>query len=309
MKKQLFLLLGICVHVFGFSQTIDLSLSLNKKEVYNQKMTSKISVKQKVNNQNIVISTQTQTDIIFNIQKKDNHILDCKVTYSDISMDMNTSIDDKNLEFGKMKQYITNAIQNIEKQPFEVKIDKKGKFLKINKIDPIIQKSIQKLVKQNKKNPPTKVQQEQVFEQLQKVFKEETFSNLESVMAIFPRHRVKKGDSWEVSSFLSNGMNITIKTTYTLSEITHKNLIINGISSFHFDNHEVILKQGQQVFFSLQGEISTELKLNRQTKWIEYAQQTQTIKGTSHQKGRSEQKENIIPIETFSEIIIQNQTN
>ncbi len=293
----------------GVAQMIDLSLSLEEKKAYTQRMTSKTYSKHNTNKQIIEVTAETQTDLIFNIKKRDKGIFHAEAVYSDVQMNMQTFIDGKEMPLGRVKEVINMTIPEIKKQPFEINISTKGKIMKVPVMENIFQRAIRNVVKsQQKSQPITDFQQKQTLEQLEKSFGAETLIvNLETLMNIFPRKMVEIGESWAITTFLSNGMDTKITTEYTLSQVTPEYLLVTGKANINLDNEQVILTQGQQVFFTINGGSSCEIKLDPKTKWIIEAHYTQKLKGQSRTTGdRSHPQGLIIPIDTSSEIIIKN---
>ncbi|GIZ14068.1 DUF6263 family protein [Capnocytophaga catalasegens] len=302
----LFLISWTC----GFSQAVDLSLDLNTGSSYPQHMKSKVHIKQHISGQDIEAIAQTQTDLIFKVRKQDNSIYQTEASYSNISMDMQTNINGKEMSLGRTKELVNQGIEQIINNPFQVTINSKGKIVKITPLDIIFEKAIRTIVKNNQKiQPISKPQQEQTLEQLKKSFGVETLTaNLESLLTIFPKKRVQIGEKWTISSFLSNGMNTLITTEYILKEINPNYILISGKANIHTENERVTLEQGQTIFFSMNGEILSTIKLDPKTKWIKQAQMKQVIKGNTRTVGDRSHPEGItIPIDTTSEITIDNQ--
>lgn len=306
-----FCLVSISV-LFGgavFSQSVDLSLNLEEKKSYPLKMIAKTYSNHLMNKQKVEVTAQTQTDLQFLVKKKDRNIFQTQASYKAVSMDMKTVVNGKEMALGKVKEFVNQGFREIVNQPFEMNITDKGKITKIPIMGNIFQKAIRNIVKNNqKKQPLTDFQEKQTLEQLEKSFGSETLmANLETLMAIFPRKIVEVGESWEITSFLTNGMDAKIRTQYTLSEVTPTHITIIGKSDINLDNERVTLLQGQQVFFSVKGEAIREIQLDPNTKWIKYAKYTQSVKGETRSNGdRSHPQGIVIPIEASSEMIIEN---
>lgn len=309
--KKIFLNIFLLFCFFGFSQEYDLSLQLEVKKSYPQKITSEIYSQTTQNNQVFEISTQLKSDIIFQIQRKESNIFHTQASYSDTEMEATIKVNGKENRFiENNKPLIKEAIKNIVNEPFSIHFNTKGKVTKIPIMDGIFDKSIRNVAKNHsKKQPISDFQQKAILEQLQQSFGGQTLiSNLETFMAILPKNPVKTGDSWQISSFLSKDTNIKVTSEYTLEEVTSEYILIKGKSDINLENERITLNQGQQIALTAKGEITSELRLDPKTKWIISAHYSQTMKGQNQAFGdRSHPEGIIVPFESISKISIDNQ--
>lgn len=305
--KNIFLSIFLFFCFFGFSQEYDLSLQLEVKKSYPQKITSEIYSQTKQNNQIFEISTQLKSDMVFQIQRKERNIFHAQASYTDTKIEATIKVNGKENRFIESnKPLIKEAIKNIVNEPFSIHFNTKGKVTKIPIMDGIFDKSIRNMAK---KHPISDFQQKAILEQLQQSFGGQMLiSNLETFMAILPKNPVKTGDSWQISSFLSKDTNIKITTEYTLEEVTSEYILIKGKSDINLENERITLNQGQQIALTAKGEITSELRLDPKTKWIISAHYAQKMKGQNQTFGdRSHPEGTIVPFESVSKISIDNQ--
>ncbi len=310
--KKINYLFFILVSFSGFSQQIDLSLQLDNKTTYYQNMTSKVTAKQTINNEEVITSVEVKNLSAFKFGKENQGILPTEITYKSAEIQMNTQIQGKKIQFGAIEENIKQVAKNITNIPFKADISVKGKILKINHNSDIFDRAMRVFIKKLPKNTfISAMEQKQIQEQVQKSFGAEVLkSNLENILSIFPRNRVAIGDKWEIQTFLVNDLNIKITTTYTLLAVTSDEILIEGKANIHFEKEPIQLEQGQQVFFTASGDISSEIKLDITTKWIKEARYKQQIKGKTEIEGDlTHRVRNSIPFDNSSEVIINNIQN
>ena len=299
MKKYLLFLLPIS----GYSQAIDLSLSLKNKEKYVHKISSEVTSVQQIEGTKVETKAHSQMRVAYTFGKEDKLIYPMTLRYEEASLEVATKVNGKEMPLEKIPQYTNQAAKELLEQPLKGELSTKGKIVKIESLQPLIERAMKSLEKKQAKSTPlTPFEKQQVQMQLEAAFSEVTLqSNLANVLSILPRQRVMVGDSWEISSFLSKEMNVLIKTQYTLVEAREGQLHIQT------NKQKVILQQGQYVFFTMKGQVDIDLWLDAKTKWIVKATALQTLKGETEVEGDlSHQKGKVIPFESQSKIMINN---
>ena len=305
MKKYLLFLLPI----LGYSQAIDLSLSLKNKEKYVHKISSEVSSTQQIDGAQVETKALSRMRIRYTFGKEDKLIYPMTLRYEEASLEVSTKVNGKEMPLEKIPDYTNQAAKELLEQPLKGELSTKGKIVKIEPLQPLIERAMKALEKKQAKTTPlTPFEKQQVQMQLEAAFSEATLqSNLSNILSILPRQRVALGDSWEISSFLSKEINVPIKTQYTLVEAREGQLHIQGKSLIATDKQKVILQQGQYVFFTMKGQVDIDLWLDAETKWIVKATAIQTLKGETEVEGDlSHQKGKVIPFESQSKIMINN---
>lgn len=305
MKKYLLFLLPI----LGYSQAIDLSLSLKNKEKYVHKISSEVSSTQQIDGAQVETKALSRMRIRYTFGKEDKLIYPMTLRYEEASLEVSTKVNGKEMPLEKIPDYTNQAAKELLEHPLKGELSTKGKIVKIEPLQPLIERAMKSLEKKQAKTTPlTPFEKQQVQMQLEAAFSEATLqSNLSNVLSILPRQREALGDSWEISSFLSKEMNVPIKTQYTLVEAREGQLHIQGKSLIATDKQKVILQQGQYVFFTMKGQVDIDLWLDAKTQWIVKATAIQTLKGETEVEGDlSHQKGKVIPFESQSKIMINN---
>ncbi|MDO4881019.1 MAG: DUF6263 family protein [Capnocytophaga sp.] len=292
-----------------FSQQIDLSLRLDNKKTYYQNMTLRVASKQSIQKQEVTTNVEVKSLTSFTFGKEKQGIYPTEIAYKNAEIEMETQVNGEKIQFGDMEKNIKEVTKNILNTPFKGEISVKGKILKINDNSFLFDKAMRTFMKNLQKNTSISLaEQRQIRDQVEKSFSADILkSNLENLLSIFPRKRVSVGDQWEIQTFLINDLNIKISTTYTLESFSEEDIFISGNAVIHFTKEPVQLEQGQQVFFSVNGNISSQIKLDATTKWIKEAHYKQQIKGETEVEGDlSHRKRAPIPFENSSEVIINN---
>lgn len=303
MKKYLLFLLPI----LGYSQAIDLSLSIKNKEKYVHKISSEVSSTQQIDGAQVETKALSRMRIRYTFGKEDKLIYPMTLRYEEASLEVATKVNGKEMPLEKIPDYTNQAAKELLEQPLKGELSTKGKIVKIESLQPLIERAMRTLEKKQAKSTPlTPFEKQQVQMQLEAAFSEVTLqSNLANVLSILPRQRVMVGDSWEISSFLSKEMNVLIKTQYTLVEARGGQLHIKGKSLILTNKQKVILQQGQHVFFTMKGKVDIDVWLDAKTKWIVKATALQALKGETEVEGDlSHQKGKVIPFESQSKIMI-----
>lgn len=310
MKKALTLITFIFALTLlqGQDVPVDLSYKLEKKGKYPLKLTTDVKVNQVINNQKVNVQAKTKMFLQLEVKKLERGYFATDATFTDLDIDMKTVIDGKDMNLGKTKSIIESSVKNMRKKSFDLNITEKGKLAKVFSTQDAINQSILQTLKSYKKEPIGHRIIEQVREQLVSSFGEATItSNIDPIIGVLPNKLVKVGDSWDISSFLTNGINEQTKTTYTLVEITKDYILIQGKAIINIENKKIVLNQGQETFITISGENNSEIKLNPKDFWIKSARVTQNIKGEMRVSGdRSHSDGYLIPIDSYSESVVEN---
>ena len=150
--KKINYLFFILVSFSGFSQQIDLSLQLDNKTTYYQNMTSKVTAKQTINNEEVITSVEVKSLSAFKFGKENQGILPTEITYKSAEIQMNTQIQGKKIQFGAIEENIKQVAKNITNIPFKGDISVKGKILKINDNLDIFDRAMRIFIKKLPKN-------------------------------------------------------------------------------------------------------------------------------------------------------------
>lgn len=129
-------------------------------------------------------------------------------------------------------------------------------------------------------------QKEQLKQQLDKAYGENAFKgNIEMVTAIFPDHPVEKGDKWKINTELESGMAIDMETNYEYQGNEGANYLIRGESVLKTQDKDAYVEaNGMPLKYDMEGVMTSDIRIDKESGWIVEAKINQEIKGDAHIK-------------------------
>jgi hypothetical protein len=143
--------------------------------------------------------------------------------------------------------------------------------------------------------------------QLMHSFGEKAFKgNLEMYMAIFPDSFVKKGDKWVIKTQLESGMAAKMETVYELKKITRTYYQIVGNSTLEtIDKDAYVETNGMPMKYDLVGTMTSDIKVDRKSRWIKSALVNSDEKGTASIKENPQLPDGLsMPMRIINKVII-----
>ena len=175
MKKYLLFLLPI----LGYSQAIDLSLSLKNKEKYVHKISSEVSSTQQIDGAQVETKALSRMRIRYTFGKEDKLIYPMTLRYEEASLEVSTKVNGKEMPLEKIPDYTNQAAKELLEQPLKGELSTKGKIVKIESLQPLIERAMRTLEKKQAKSTPlTPFEKQQVQMQLEAAFSEVTLLSL-----------------------------------------------------------------------------------------------------------------------------------
>jgi len=286
MRKFLYLIVISIFLTSCSNEKYDLSLNLEKGKQYRQLSSSKVTMVQDFGAQKIDVIMTIEGSILYEVIDilQDDYIID--VQYERLSLGMNSpyakmqfdsDIKDENDLFSDFLSQMTG-------NKFNIRMNKKGKILEVKNIDSLIDSLLVSLPEVSDE------EKEQMRQQINNAYGADAFKgNFEMATAIFPDNLVKKGGKWEIETKLESGMSALMTTVYKLVEITDDYAIIKGTSTIKSEDKDAYVQtNGIPMKFNLNGNMISELKIDRATGWIIEANITQEIKGDVEVKPSSD---------------------
>lgn len=303
MKKILnvlvvFLLLTACQ-----TQKEKLGLNLSKGEVYHQKMNSKVSIEQTVNGQPMNINMSYNASMSYKVTDLQEGVYEMEVRYESLVMKM--SLPNGEMEFSSEKNDPTDIMSIVlaymKDKPFLVKMTTTGKVNEVKNIETIFYNVFDQFPQLSD------AQKEQIKAQLTQAYGEKAFKgNIEMCSAIFSENAVAKGDEWTIHTDMESGMSAKMKSVYELKEVTDTQYKIFGNSKIETaDKDAYIESNGMPLRYDLNGTMTSDITIDKNTCWTTSAIIKQSIKGTAYVKGNPQMPEGTaIPMSINSEINI-----
>lgn len=274
MKKIYTLLLASIIVTSIQSQSIDLSLKLEKGKEYRQVTTSKSTVEQNMMGQEINMTMTVNGAMTYNVENINEDIYEMKAMYNELnmSMEMPQGTVKYSSETKDTVDGVSSLFSDIKNKPFELEINKKGRVKEVRNIDALWQTVI------DNSDDLSEEQKEQMKSQIKAAFGEETIkSNMELVSAIYPDRPVKKGDKWIINTSVDGDIKIKVSTEYELVDFTSEYALIKGNAIIEPLDSEAVGMLPMEFDFS--GSQIAEIKVDINTGWIIEAKTTQEIEG------------------------------
>lgn len=282
MKKIITLLITLVIVTSCQGQKEKLQLNLTKGETYNQKITSNTSIIQTINGQQVNIEMSLNATMAYKVTDIRNTVYDMEVRYESLTMKM--GLPNGDMEFSSEKNdendIFSTMLGTIKNKPFLVKMTKTGKVNEVKNIDAVFGHMFDKFPNLND------AQKEQIQAQIMQAYGEKAFKgNIEMCTAIFTDSPVAKGDKWTITTQLESGMSAKMETVYELKEITDNYYRIYGNSKIETaDKDAYIESNGMPLKYDMKGTMTSDIMIDKKTRWTLNAKINQSIKGTAHVK-------------------------
>lgn len=265
MKKQLFILIVAILAVAFTSSKEKLALNLTKGKTYNQNMVTESTIKQQIQGQTMNIEMTITADMGYLVKEVTDQVFTMDVTYNKMAMKMSLPTgameysSDKKVEGDLMSTILSNMIN----KPFTIKMSENGKVQEVTNIEKVFESAFTDLPNINEQ------QKQQILAQVMQSYGGDAIrGNLEMTTALFPETEVSKGDSWDVTTTIESGMTMTVKTTYTLTEVGPDYYLLNGVSTLETAKDKVMDNMGMPLQYNLSGTMNATLKLSKSTGWV-----------------------------------------
>ncbi len=280
MRKFINLSLLVCICNTGLSQKTRLCLHLTSGNEYTQQINSIASITQYVNGQDISIIMGLDSKITYKVTAVTNGCYDMDVYYTALKMVM--KMQQMSIEFSSEKTEDTDPLSNVLAKmigkPFQVKMTSAGKLLDVQNAENIITTIID-----NYKDLP-EAKKEQIKAQLIEAYGNESFKgNIEMVMAVFPgKNKVNIGDKWNVNTNLKSGFAANVLSEYEFCESGTNYALIKGNSKIVSSNKDAYITSNEiPMRYDINGEMTSDIKIEKDTGWIIEATFKQYITGNS----------------------------
>ena len=262
---------------------MDLSLNLQKGQTYDQIISSNSTVSQFMKGQQISIGISINGHLSFYVKNTPPPYYDIEVTYKSLSMSM--QLPQGNKQFSSEKNdggdIFSSLLAEMKDRPFYIRITKKGEIKEVMGMDSLVSSMFAKFPQL------TEEQKLQIKDQFMKAYGETAFrSNFKMFTAIFPDHPVDVGDKWIVNTQLSLPTEANITSTYQYKGSSNTIYTIHGISKIETANKDAYREtNGIPLKYDIKGTMVSDIKINKESGWIQEAQITQETSGNVQVKG------------------------
>lgn len=283
-----------------------IELNLEKNAIYKQKINANTFIKQNMNGQDITINMILNSNVEFSvldITSDSNYVLEAKYKSMSLEMQLPQTKMTFNSETFSSDDLFSQVLSNMKDVPFQVIMNKKGKILEVKNMDMLFESLTSQFPELGEE------QKEMIKTQLNESFGQDAFKgNLELITAIFPEKPVQQNDSWNSNFEILSGSPTLVSQTLTFNGKNGKIYKIHGESQMKSKNkEEYISSNGIDMKYDLHGKMTSDIKLNVQTGWIESAKISQTIEGASFIKANPQMPEGLkIPMNIQAEMTVSN---
>ncbi len=305
MKKLLSLLFITVLFIACNAQDKGLSLNLKKGDTYHQNTKSEMSIIQEINGQKMEINMTLDGNMIFEVKDivDEKYLMDA--SFSEMKMTMNTP--QGSMEFSSENptenDMMSMVFSSMTEKKFQLTLLSSGKVEEIKKLDSLWSHVI------NSRPNLSEMQKRQVQAQIMQAYGDDAMTgSIESALAIYPDHPVKEGDKWSIQTNIESGFSATLNTEYKYVEDQKDYALIRGNGSIKTANNEAYVQSnGMPMKYDLTGEVSSEVKVDKETGWIIESIITQNISGKAHIEANEQMPMNMeIPMEIKSKTTITN---
>jgi hypothetical protein len=287
-KKLIYLFVGLVA--FGAcnsSEDFDFKLNLVEGETYPYNMTATSDITQSMFGQTMKTKMIIAGNIDFEVVKDLGDSYDMLLKYNKMTMSMESP--QGSIEFGsenpKEDDILSRSLAAFVEKPLSLNMSKTGKINSMGGFDELYDHIVSKFPELNESDKA------QIVMQLEQSYGEEAFKgNIEMTTAIYPDNKVKKGQSWEVETLLSAGMDATVLNTYSLINEKDGKLNLKGkaIISTEEENNEYRDMDGMQVRYKFEGDMSSDIVIDAKTGWVLSAKVKQNLNGETEVKDSPE---------------------
>jgi len=280
MSKVLIILVSFFFFSLSTYSKTDLKLNLEVGKSYHQNMVAKSIINQVLSNNKIDMLMTMTGSMTYTVTDKNENIYTMDVVYDSLSMGVTADEYDVIYNSENLKDsndYISVLLAALKETKFGIKMTERGKIVDISNFDGLFEKAFESI---QKLDPSVRKQLEA---NLKSSFGKENFkSSFETITAIFPPEPVNIGRQWKAESILNNNMPVKINTLYKFENETDSNYIITGVGSLiSYQPKNGEFNNTTPYTYQMTGTVGSEIKLDKNTCWINEATVKQEMKGYS----------------------------
>lgn len=275
-----------------------IELNLTKGQVYQQKMSMVMAIKQTINKAEMLINMTITGTTAFTVTDVKDGVYDIDVAYKTLSsktdipgggsISFDSEKEDKN-------DTVSMSLGLMKNKPFHMKMNKQGKLLSISNVPNLYSSVFEKFPNL------TPLQRQKLQAQIEQSFGEKAFkNNLENMMAFYPQSAISKGSKWTVKNTVASAtMDMQMDNNYTLDEVTAGQYLISGVSKMTIPNAGTYKEiNGMLAKTDITGDVTTSMKIDKKSGWVEESASSMTLKGIVSFKANDKMPEGMtIPME------------
>lgn len=262
MKKILSVAAGAAL-AFAPATKVNLKFDLKEGKTYKQTVTVSNNTKQTAMGQEMEFSSATESVTYFKKAAAGNEENTYDLWYGDMTMEFTGMGSTNRISSTDTADGFGKFLGKLTEEKFSAVITADGNIKEVIGLEELVNKIASE-------SEGDSSQTAQVMQQMsQSVGDVGLERNLEYSLSIFPKGKVKRGDSWTRKHYTSTGMPIIVENTYTLKEINGDRAVLELEGTFSTDeeNAEGEL-QGMEATFFFDGTRKGTLTVETETGWV-----------------------------------------
>ena len=284
MKKLTTILIVTLLMMSSFAQKQVLELRLDKGKTYQQIFDMPMQIKYDFSSQSMEMDMNMMMSLSYKVIEAKADYYEFEAKFDLLKIDINAMGNKMTFSSDNVNESnpVFKFFNEITKNSFVIKTDRKGQAIEIKGYEEMIEKAILKFPNLSK------AEKEQLKQQFNQSFNEETLKqNISNLGNYFPSTPVGIGDEWDYSYTTNAGANVTINAHYKLIEITPEYILIDMVAKIVSpEDNGYIESNGMMMKLNLNGAMTSTIKLDPKTCW------TKTSTGKMIMSGKAEVQAN-----------------
>jgi len=304
MKKLLTLALILSATLFVQAQKYELALNLEVGKEYTQKSNAKMTITQNFNGMPIEIGMNVKGDYTFKIMGAENNQYNMEVKYTVVEMEMESAQGKSSFssKTPSEQDIMSTMLSRMIDKHFTMIMSQSGKVIEIKGIDNLFGSLFEGY-------DLTEQQKEQILAQLKQSYGAKAIKgSFEQITAIYPEQKVKLGKTWSTETSIEAGMSVNLTTNFVLKAANTDYFLIHGEGNLASNPDAPYIKQnGMDMKILVDGQLTSEIKIDRKTGWIIDATIVQNLSGNTELKASEQMPDGMsIPMTIKSKSVITN---
>ncbi|WP_321300079.1 DUF6263 family protein [Marinifilum fragile] len=304
MKKLLTLALILSATLCVQAKKYKLALNLEVGKEYIQKSNAKMTITQNFNGMPIEIGMNIKGDYVFKVIGAENDQYDMEVKYRTVEMEMESAQGKSSFSSNKASEQdiMSTMLSRMIDKPFKMIMGQNGKVIEIKGIDNLFGGMFEGF-------DITQQQKDQILAQLKQSYGAKAFKgSFEQITAIYPEQKVKLGKKWTTETNIEAGMSVHVTTNFELKAANTEYFLLHGEGDLSSNPNSPFVKQnGMDMKILLDGNLTSDIKIDRKTGWIIDATIVQNLSGNTELKAGEQIPEGMsIPMTIKSKSVITN---
>ena len=287
------------------AQRTELRLNLQKGNVYKQVTNAETTIVQDVGGQKLNITMAIEGTFSFLVTSVTDAGYDMDAKFESLSMSINTP--QGSMDFSSERVDSTDVFSlilgSMINKVFKVAMTRSGEITWVGDVEKLWDGAIDQFPELSE------IQRNQIKAQLLNAYGEKALKgNIEMVTAVYPDRAVRIGEKWTVNTNLESGMSAEVTSEYEFTKMTADHVFLKGASKIETSDKDAYIEtNGMPMRYNLKGKMTSEIRADRKTGWIEEARINQEIAGDTQIKDNPQIPGGMtIPMTMTSKISITN---